>query len=333
MSLRSRTLALPLAVVLVLAALGATGCTDKNVIAKVNGSPIKLSDVDAQLAQMKKSSPQTFQGTDGKTRETEFKAKILESLIQLELIKQAGKELGASVTTKQVDDYIKQLETQYGGATGLADAMKQSGVTMDQLRSSIESRLLVDAVGKKVSKTGSVSDADLKDYFAKNPGMFKTAAQVHALHILFATKDKAQAEKTFDSVKKGGDFAALAKQYSTDPGSKDKGGDLGWAPSTQYVTEFAAAVSSMKPGEFRLVETQFGWHIIKLVETKPAEEKTLDQVKDQITQILQQQKQSDEFTKYVDELKKKANIEIFDAALKKLVDAASKPATSTVPAK
>jgi parvulin-like peptidyl-prolyl isomerase len=333
MKLRSRTLALPFAAVLIFAALGATGCTDKNVIAKVNGSPIKLSDVDAQLAQMKKSSPQTFQGTDGKKRETEFKAKILESLIQLELIKQAGTELGASVTTKQIDDYIKQLETQYGGATGLTDAMKQSGVTMDQLRSSIESRLLVDAVGKKVSKAGSITEADMKDYFGKNPGMFKTAAQVHAWHILFATKDKVQAEKVYDQVKKGGDFAALAKQYSTDPGSKDKGGDLGWAPSTQYVTEFAAAVSSMKPGEFRMVETQFGWHIIKLVETKPAEEKTFDQVKDQITQILQQQKQSDDFTKYVDELKKKATIEIFDAELKKLVDAAAQPATSTVPAK
>lgn len=333
MNLRSRTLALPLVAVLLFASLGATGCTDKNVIAKVNGSPIKLTDIDSQLAQMKKSSPQTFQGADGKTREAEFRAKILESLIQLELIKQAGKELGVSVTAKQVDDYIKQLETQYGGATGLKDAMKQSGVTMDQLRSSIESRLLVDAVGKKVSKAGSITDAEMKDYFDKNPGMFKTAAQVHAWHILFATKDKAQAEKVYDQVKKAGDFAALAAQYSTDPGSKEKGGDLGWAPSTQYVTEFAAAVSSMKPGEFRMVETQFGWHIIKLVETKLAEEKTFDQVKDQIKQILQQQTQSDEFTKYVDALKKKANIEIFDAELKKLVDAASQPATSTAPAK
>jgi parvulin-like peptidyl-prolyl isomerase len=330
MKLHSRTLALVLVGALALSVLAATGCTDKNVVAKVNGSPIKLSDVDAQLAQMKKSSPQTFQGTDGKKREAEFRAKILESLIQLELIKQAGKSLGVSVTTKQVDDYVKQLETQYGGATGLTDAMKQSGVTMDQLKTSISSRLLVDAVGKKVTKSGAITDAAMKAYFEKNPAMFQSQAQVHAWHILFATKDKAQAETVFDQVKKGGDFAALAKQYSTDPGSKDKGGDLGWAPSTQYVTEFAAAVSSMKPGEFRLVETQFGWHVIKLVETKPAEQKTFDQVKDQIKQILQQQTQSDDFTKYVDELKKKANIEIFDAELKKLVDAASQPATSTV---
>jgi parvulin-like peptidyl-prolyl isomerase len=333
MKLRSRTLALPLVAVMLFAALGATGCTDKDVIATVNGSPIKISDVDAQLAQMKKSSPQTFQGTEGKKRENEFKAQIVESLIQLELIKQAGKELGVGVTTKQIDDYIKQLETQYGGATGLADAMKQSGVTTAQLRSSIESRLLVDAVGKKATKAKTITDAEMRLYYAKNPGTFKTQAQVNAWHILFATKDKAQAEKVLAQVKKGSDFAALAKQYSTDPGSKEKGGDLGWAPSTQYVTEFAAAVTSMKPGEYRLVETQFGWHVIKLVATKPAEDKTFEQVKDQIKQIIQQQNQSDDFTAYVEELKKKAKVEILDPEIKKLIDASSQPATSTAPAK
>jgi parvulin-like peptidyl-prolyl isomerase len=331
MKLRSRTLALPLAAALIAVAIGTVGCTiDKDTIAKVNGQPIKASDVQAQLDQMKKSSPQTFQGTEGPKREQEFKAKILESLIQLELIKQAGKELGVDVTTKQVDDYIKQLETQYGGATGLTDAMKQSGVTMDQLKASVSNRLLVDAVGKKVTKAGAISDADIKAYFDKNPGMFKTAAQVHVEHILFATADKKTAESVFDQVKKGGDFAALAKKHSTDPGSKDKGGDLGWAPSTQYVPEFAKAVTEMKINEVRLVSTQFGWHVIKLLETKPESQQTLDQVREQITQILQQQGQSDAFTKYVDELKKKAKVEILDAELKKVIDAASAPATSTV---
>jgi foldase protein PrsA len=330
MKLRSRTLALPLAVALVVVALAAAGCTtDKDVIARVNGQPVKASDVQAQLDQMKKSSPQTFQGTEGPKREAEFKAKILESLIQLELITQAGKELGVEVTTKQVDDYIKQLETQYGGATGLADAMKQSGVTMDQLKTSVTNRLLVDAVGKKVTKAGSVSDADVKAYYDKNQGMFKTAAQVQAQHILFATADKATAESVFDKVKKGGDFAALAKQYSTDPGSKDKGGDLGWAAATKYVPEFAKAVQEMKVNEVRLVSTQFGWHIIKLLGTKPDSQQTLEEAKAQITQILQQQGQSDAFTKYVDDLKKKAKIEILDAELKKVIDAASVPATST----
>jgi foldase protein PrsA len=333
MKLRSRTLALPLAAALLVTAFAVSGCTtDKNTIATVNGQPIKATDVQAQLDQMKKSSPQTFQGTEGPKREAEFKAKILESLIQLELIKQAGKALGVEVTTKQADDYIKQLETQYGGATGLADAMKQSGVTMEQLKASVTNRLLVDAVGKKVTKADTISAADIKAYFEKNPGMFKTAAQVQAEHILFAAADQKTAESVLDQVKKGGDFAALAKKYSTDPGSKDKGGDLGWAPTTQYVTEFATALNQMKVNEVRLVQTQYGWHVVKLLGTKPESQQTLDQVKEQITQILQQQGQSDAFTKYVDELKKKAKIEVTDPELKKLIEAASAPATSTAPA-
>jgi foldase protein PrsA len=328
MKLRSRTLTLSLVAALLAVAVAAAGCTPKDTIALVNGSPIKGTEVQAQLDQMKKASPQTFQGTEGPKREIEFKSKILDSLIQLELIKQAAKELGVDVTDKQVDDYVKQLETQYGGATGLADAMKQSSVTMDQLKTSVRSRLLVDAVGKKVAKTSTITDAEMKAYYDQNLGTFKTSAEVHATHILFATKDKAQAEKTFDSVKKGGDFAALAKQYSTDPGSKDKGGDLGWAPASSYVAEFATAVTEMKVNEVRLVESQFGWHVIKLLETRPASQKSFDEVKDQIKQILDQQAQSDAFTKYVDELRAKAKIEILDAELKKAVDASSVPATA-----
>jgi foldase protein PrsA len=326
---RSRSLTLSLAVILVVVAVVAAGCgTDKDAIALVNGVSIKTTEVQTQLDQMKKASPQTFQGTDGPKRELEFKVKILDSLIQLELIKQAAKELGVEVTDTQVNDYVTQLEAQYGGATGLQDAMKQSNVTMDQLKSSVRNRLLVDAVGAKVAKAGTVTDAEMKAYYDANLGTFKTTAQVHATHILFATKDKAQAEKVFDQVKKGGDFAALAKQYSTDPGSKDKGGDLGWASATDYVTEFAKAVGEMKPGEVRLVESQFGWHIIKLIETRPAGQKTFDEVKDQVKQILEQQAKSDSYTKYVEALRAKAKIEILDAELKKAVDASSVPATA-----
>jgi foldase protein PrsA len=329
MKLRSRSLTMPLAAMLIVAAVAAAGCTDKDTIALVNGAPIKGTDVQAQLDQMKKSSPQTFQGAEGPKRELEFKGKILDSLIQLELIKQAAKELGVEVTDKQVDDYVKQLESQYGGTKGLEDAMKQSGVSMEQLKTSVRSRLLVDAVGKKVAKSGAVTDAQMKAYYEQNLGMFKTGAQVHATHILLAAKDKAQAETVLAQVKKGGDFAALAKQYSTDPGSKDKGGDLGWAPASQYVPEFAKAVGEMKPNEVRLVESQFGWHIVKLLETREASQKAFDEVKDQIKQILEQQGQSDSFTKYVDALRAKAKIEVLDAELKKIVDASSVPATAT----
>lgn len=325
----ARPIALVLASLLALAAIGVAGCTqDKSIVATVNGAPIKIEEITAQLAQMKKQSPQTFEGTQGVKIESEFKAKILESLIQLELIKQAAKDLGVEVTDKQIDDYIKQLETQYGGKAGLDAAMKQSGVEMTQLRESIKNRLLVDGVTKKSqAASATVTDAQIKAYYDANKAMFGSKTEVDAQHILVATKDKALAEKILDQVKSGADFAKLAKQYSTDPGSKDSGGNLGWAPSSQYVTEFAKATEEMKVGSVSLVQTQFGWHIIKLLGRKPGTQKSLAEVTDQIRQILAQQAQSDNFTKYVDDLKKKAKIEILDPELKKLVEGLSNSST------
>ncbi len=333
MKIRSRFVAPLLVGIILLAATGIVGCTNADVVARVNGEPIKLSAMQEQFDQMKKSSPQTFTGADAKAREAEFKAKILESLIQLELVKQEAKRLKVEPTDKQVNDYLTQLQTQYGGKKGLDDAMKQSGVTQDQLKSSVQSRLMVDAVTKKIAKETVPSNDEVKAYYDANTAMFLQPAQVHAAHVLVATKDKAIAQDIFAQAQKGGDFKVLAKQFSIDPASKDKAGDLGWAPASRYVAEFSKAVTEMKPNEVRLVQTQFGWHIIKLLENKAPVQRTLDQVKAQINATLSQRGGTDQFTAYIDKLRGKAEVEIFDAALKKAVEAASKPATSTAPAK
>jgi foldase protein PrsA len=309
-------LAVALAVV-----LGLSGCTNTaGAVALVNGKAIKAEELQRQLDQMKKASPQVFEGAEGKARETEYKAKILESLIQVELVTQAASELGVKVEEKQVTDYIAQLESQYGGKAGLEDAMKQAGITVEQLKESVRSRLLYDGVREKVTKNKPVSDAEARAYYDKNPAAFASQAQVHAAHILVAVKDQALAEKLLAQVKGGADMGPLAKANSTDPGSKDKGGDLGWASPSTYVTEFATAVTEMKPGEVRLVQSTFGWHVIKLIETKPAETKTFESVKEQIVGFLQQEQRSEQYTVYIAELKKKAKVEILDAALKKAME-------------
>lgn len=319
MKLRSQTAVTAIAMVAVLS-LALSGCKPAGVVALVNDKPIKSEELQRQFDQIKKASPQVFEGTDGKARETEYKAKILDSLIQVELITQAAEKLGVSVPDKEVTDYMTQLETQYGGKSGLEDAMKQAGITTEQLKDSVKSRLIYDAVRNKVTKDEKVSDEDAKAYYDKNPATFSTPAQVHAAHILLEEKDKTQAEKVLADVKGGADIAALAKQYSTDPGSKDKGGDLGWAAPNSYVAEFSQAVSEMTANEVRLVHTTFGWHIIKLLETKPAEVKTFEQVREQIAGFLQQETRSEQFTAYVADLRKKAKIEILDADLKKAME-------------
>jgi foldase protein PrsA len=324
MSRITRLVAPALAAALVLGVIGATGCkpVDKSVVATVNGVPIKIEQIDTQIVAAKKASPQIFETSQSVAVEAEYRAKILDSLIQLELVNQAAKTLGVSVTDKQVDDYIKQLEQQYGGKAGLDDAIKQAGVDLNQVKVSVKSRLLVEAVTKKApGDVAKVTDAQIKAYYDANKVSFSVPVEVDAQHILFKSADKKIAQTVLAQVKKGADFAALAKKYSTDPGSKDKGGNLGWAPSSQYVPEFAAAVEKMKKGEYRLVQSQFGWHIIKLIDKRGGSVKTLAEVTGQIKTNLETQAQAANFGKYIEELKKKAKIEILDPVLKKAVDA------------
>ena len=323
-----RPVSVVLVVGLVLAAVVLGACNQtKNALATVNGVAIPAAQVDTQLAALKKQQQTTM--TVAATQN--YRAQILNSLMQLELIRQQGKKLGVVITTKQIDEYINRLVTQYGGKTGFDAALKQSGITMAQLRESISSRLLVDAVMAKVTPTSTitVTDAQVTAYYDTNKAtQFTTPAQVHAAHILFSATDTVLAQKVLAQIKGGANFATLAAKYSKDPGSAKSGGDLGWAAPTNYVPQFAAATQKMKVGSLELVKSQFGWHIIKLLGRRSAQTQALSTVTTQIKQTLIQQAQTTAFTKYVAGLKSKADIVILDAALKKIIDAeASSTAT------
>ena len=323
----SRPVAVALVTLLALAGVAVAGCNlasgpSASAIATVNGVEIPKSAVDDQVNRMKTAQPASFEGTAGAAIEQQYRAQVLSGLIDIELIKEAATTLNISVTTKQVDDYVTQLQTQYGGATALDTAMKTAGFTMDSLRQQVSVNLLRDAVASQVT-TGAikVTDAQIKTYYDANTAQFATPAQVHAEHILFATADKATAQTVLAQVKAGGDFAALAKKYSTDPGSAATGGDLGWAAPSAYVTEFANAVTDMAVDEVRLVQTPYGWHIIKLLGRRAASKQTLAEATAQIRQTLESTARSTKFAQYVNDLRSKATIKYFDADLQKLIEA------------
>jgi len=328
----TRPVAVILASLLVFVAFASTGCksgTASTAVATVNGVEIPKSAVDSQIAQMKKASPSSFEGTMGVEVEKQYRAQVLDSLIQLELIKAAAKDLGVSVTTKQIDDYVAQLQQQYGGADALASAMESAGFDMKTLREQISNNLLADAVGTKVTTgTIDVTDAEISAYYEQNKSQYSTPAQVHAEHVLVAATDTVLAQKVYDQAKGGADFATLAKKYSIDPGSKDSGGDLGWAASSSYVKAFADAVDTMKVNAVKMVKSDFGIHIIKLLGRRDAAQQTLKEASSTIKQTLIQTARSKKFAAYIDGLRAKAKIVILDAELKKIIDA-NKSATTT----
>ncbi len=146
----------------------------------------------------------------------------------------------------------------------------------------LQSAMLSKAVGP------SVTDAAVKARFDKDAAGKPPEQEIHASHILVA--NEADAKKIIAELNAGGDFAALAKQNSTDPGGKT-GGDLGWFKKDDMVPEFSAAAFALKPGEITQapVHTQFGWHVIKLIEVRTAPPPTFEQARDELRQKMIQE--------------------------------------------
>jgi peptidyl-prolyl cis-trans isomerase C len=165
--------------------------------------------------------------------------------------------------------------------------------------------ILSKTVSDQYLKDKKPTDAELRTEYdtlvAKLPKQ-----DYHARHILVATPEFAQ--KVIDRLAKGEKFEDIAKAVSMDS-SKDKGGDLGWLPMDRMVPEFSKALMALKPGEYTHtpVQTQFGWHVIQLVETRPHPAPPFDQSKEQVARILEQTR----FRDYTDELVKNAKIEKF----------------------
>lgn len=158
---------------------------------------------------------------------------------------------------------------------------------------------LVVADQAKVADTIQVTDAQIQAYYNAHKGDYQTPERVHARHILLSItnkpkdevpKIKAQAEELDKQIKAGANFADLAKKNSQDPGSAQKGGDLGWVSRGQMVKNFEDAVFTLKPNEISdVVTTEYGFHIIQVLEKQPAHLQTLDEVKPAIVAALKNQ--------------------------------------------
>jgi peptidyl-prolyl cis-trans isomerase D len=178
---------------------------------------------------------------------------------------------------------------------------------------------LVVADQAKVAETIQISDAQVEAYYNAHKEEYRTQERVHARHILLSTtskpkdevdKIKAQAEALDKQLKGGADFADLAKKNSQDPGSAQKGGDLGWVSRGQMVKNFEDAVFTLKPNEIsNVVTTEYGFHIIQVLEKQPAHLQTLDEVKPTIVLALKNQTVFDK----MQELADKAHAELVKA--------------------
>jgi peptidyl-prolyl cis-trans isomerase C len=179
------------------------------------------------------------------------------------------------------------------------------------------SKLIEAEIASKVA----ITPEQVNDFYSKNPEQFKQGDSVRASHILISVpkgaddaakaQARAKADDVLKEVKAGKDFAALAKQHSADPGSAANGGDLGFFQQGQMVGPFNDAAFTLAPGATSdLVETEFGFHIIRVIEKKAGRTIPLEEVKPQVEQYLERLNRQQQTEAFVNGLKAKGKIEI-----------------------
>jgi foldase protein PrsA len=257
-----------------------------------------------------------------------FQRDTLARLIRHAVLVEAARLEKVAATPGAVDAKIADFEQQAGGASQLLQQAAQGGIAAGDLRPFITDLVLTDAIGDKVTADLDVPPAQIQALYQQNAAQYD---QVHAAHILVATK--AQADAILAQVKADPtQFAALAAKSSTDTSNKDKGGDLGFAGKGQFVKEFEAAVFAAKPGDYIEVKTEFGYHVVHIIDRRTT---TLAQATPDLRRgVLQQQREQRVgvlLSKIARDLRVQVNPRFgrWDATQLQVVETASKDAVSS----
>jgi foldase protein PrsA len=301
-------LALPL--VLLAAACGGGGggsSVSSGDAAVVNGEHITQADLDHRMQETAcqyKLKKQAFPKAGSPQYQTVQK-QIVQALVQRVQLDQKAPSLDVKVTDKQVEDQLKSVKKQYfGGSEKKFQAELKKNCTTDaEVRDVIRANLLQAGIYKKLTSGISVSAAEVRSYYDAHREVYTTPQSRVVSHIL--VKNKALADKLYAQLKGGADFAALAKKYSIDPGSKANGGQL-TITRGQTVPEFDKTAFALPTGALsKPVHTQYGWHIIHADKpAKPRQSTPFAQVKGSIQQQLLQQRRSAAAQKWLDALTK-----------------------------
>ncbi|PKM78696.1 MAG: hypothetical protein CVU90_01480 [Firmicutes bacterium HGW-Firmicutes-15] len=311
-----KRISLFLALVLLLFIVGCNSQKQASpAIAEVNGEKISQSEIDQRYAMLKVSyeAQQGVKIDEEKDKELikNLKDRSYEDMVLQKLVYQDAKKQGIKVINEDIDSTLNSFKQSQNkaGVDGYKLFLEQTKITEKDLRTEIETSQLFQKLEDKVVGNTKVSDADAQKYYNDNKDKLQEPGGIQIYHILVDSEQKA--EEVMGKIKQGGDFAALAKEYSTDTVSKDKGGDVGIVnETTNFVPEFKTVALALQPGQLnpQAVKSQFGYHIIKAGEKKVPTPLPYDQIKVQLIKQLETEQKDNAFNTYLEKLKSVASI-------------------------
>jgi peptidyl-prolyl cis-trans isomerase C len=302
-----------------IAAKKADSTKPSTVIVEVNGTKLTQNDIDTELGGRLQAMKAQLPPDQFEKERQNFQKQFVEYHINRTLLTQEADKQKIVVNEDEMKSALKEIETKLPEGMTLEAMLQQSGGSMEKMREDIGFSLRVNKLLDSQIKTDfTPSDDEIKNYYTTQKAKFGNPETVHARHILLKVDEKdsekikgekkAKIEGVRNQLTKGADFEKLAKENSDCP-SKEKGGDLGTFPRGRMAKPFEEAAFGQKANEIGpVVTTQFGYHVIQVLEHNKAQEKTLNEVKDSIKEILINQKKNEIATKYVAGLRDKATI-------------------------
>ncbi len=289
-----------------------TGILLDKVVATVDHDAVTLSEIRDEVGRERSAD----------TPENERKA--AENLIEKKLVDKEAQRLGIVVSEEDVDDAVQDVMRKNGMT--LEDLKKNiatQGLTLvqyrDRLRAQIEKARII---GKELRQRVTVSDEEMRSYYQAHTDLFSQPEEARIQHIFLKVPPgaderqkkavRARAEEILKDVKAGKDFSRLARIHSEDANTADRRGDLGFVKRGELQSGFDRVAFSLKPGQAGLVETPYGYHVVRVIDRRPPRVVPYDDVADQVRESLIQAKAEKVFHEWVGELKQKAVIEFIN---------------------
>ncbi|MBN1209183.1 MAG: peptidyl-prolyl cis-trans isomerase [Myxococcaceae bacterium] len=317
--MRSSSTATSLLLLFTACTLAAAGCTqppeqqpDASVVATVNGEVLSRAEFEKELWRELASA----EAPERTPEEVEpFKRALVDTLVKRMLLLQLAKQHNLSVTPEEVDRQMLRLTGDYP-TDSFSDVMAQGQLSLAELRARESQRLIIEKLFvHHVYARVAVTEEELRAYFAAHEAEFQEPEQVHAAQIVVKGLDEARRVQA--QLKAGGSkkFADLARRYSLSADAK-VGGDLGFFPRGQMPPAFDEVVFNMRPGQVSdVVSTEYGYHLFRVIEFKPARKRDLAEVRGQLEARLVKLKQTEAHEAFEKEQLEKAKIWVNESAL------------------
>jgi len=298
-----------------------SGITDNEtkVIASVNGKNIIQGEVEKELQNLLMQYQGRVPPQQLMQLQSQLRGQAVESLINKLILFEEADKNKIQIEDGEVDAELKRIAAQFETPEKFKEQLTQMGMSEEKLRADVKQNYRIEKLLKNKLPVVTVTDEEAALFYKENPENFATPEKITAAHILMSLADNAtdemkkqkrqELEAVLEQIKGGADLAELALKYSDCP-SKEQGGNLGSFSRGSMVKPFEDVAFKLKKDEVSgVVETQFGLHLIKLIDRTEAQTTPLEQVKDKISSYLEAQKQNKEVAAYLATLRSTAKID------------------------